>query len=477
MRKKTSQKQNAAHEPALKDRVLFPRKASVVGAARSGIAAARFLSQGGCDVLVSDTCEAGKLDFLLASNGLAHLRHEAGEHSSAVLDADVIILSPGVPSGIPVLREARGRNIPVWSEIELAFRFSSAPYAAVTGSSGKSTTVSILGSICGAAGLEHVVAGNIGLPLCAAAPSVGESGVVVAEISSFQLETIVQFHPKVAAILNLSKNHLDRYDSEDDYYDAKKTIAINMNMGDTLVLNARDERLLAWSLSVQDRTRIMFFGAETGAVDCVWHDNSAIFIRRGGSVEKILDVEDMILKGPHNRDNASAAAAMASALGISVKDMARGIAGFNGLAHRLEFVRESDGVKYYNDSKATTAESVACAINSFGRCVHLICGGRDKGCDFAGIRDSVAAHVKGAYCIGEAAERIIKDWNGATELIHEKSLPDALCAARDAAVKGDVVLLSPGCSSFDMFSSYEERGSVFRELVLKLDSKGGASRE
>jgi len=455
----------------------FPRSASVIGAGRSGIAAARILAQGGCDVFISDTCDEKKLDYILASNNLAHLKHEAGGHSAALLSSEVIILSPGVRSDLPVLQAARDKGVPIWSEIELAFRLSTAPFAAVTGSSGKSTTVSLLGSIFTAAGREHVVAGNIGSPLCACAPQVSSRGVVVAEVSSFQLETIDRFKPRAAAVLNLMKNHLDRYASEEEYDAAKKAIARNMDMGCVLVLNARDEKLLTWSRSVQERTKVVFFGRETESGDCVWHDCSALFMRTAGSVRTVIDVDAMAIRGPHNWNNACAAAAMAAVLGVDIPAIAGGLARFRGLPHRLEFVGEVDKVKYYNDSKATTAESVACAVQAFDANVHLICGGRDKGCDFAGIRDIIARRVKSVHCIGEAAGRIAIEWDGATELTREDSLEAAFAAARSAAAEGDVVLLSPGCSSFDMFSSFEQRGDVFKALVGALTPKGNEHRE
>ncbi|MBD3391246.1 MAG: UDP-N-acetylmuramoyl-L-alanine--D-glutamate ligase [Chitinivibrionales bacterium] len=451
----------------------MPKQVSILGAARSGLAAARVLLDQGVDVFLSDACDVRALDFTLASNSLAHLRHEAGEHTDKVLQCDAIVTSPGIRSDAPILQRARKAKIPVWSEMELGFRLSRAPFLAVTGSTGKSTTVSLLGAILEAAGKEHVVAGNIGVPVSSMVSSVGPDGFVVAEVSSFQLENIDAFKPKAAAVLNLLKNHLDRYDNEEGYYDAKKAIARNMDTGDCLVLNACDERLREWSLTVQDRTAIVFFGREMGDVDCVWHADGIMYRRHEGAVEKMFDLSDMKLRGGHNRDNAAAAAALAASVGIDTASIARGITGFAGLPHRLEFVREIDGVSYYNDSKATTAESVACAAASFGANVHLICGGRDKGCDFAGIGDVITEHVKTIAVIGEAAERIAREWAGITTLTREDSLEAALLRARGTAAAGDVVLLSPGCSSFDMFSSYIERGDVFKKLVNALAGTGG----
>jgi UDP-N-acetylmuramoylalanine--D-glutamate ligase len=450
------------------------KSAAVIGAARSGLSAVKVLSKMGCDVLLSDTCKPEKLEAILASAGISNIRHEAGGHTDAVLASDLIVLSPGVPSDIPVLKQAAIKNIPVWSEIELAYRLCSAPFAAVTGSTGKSTTVSFLGAILSAAGRDHVVAGNIGFPLSSAAPQVSADGVIVAEISSFQLETIDTFRPRAAAILNFLKNHLDRYESEQAYYDAKKEIARNMGRSDVLVLNACDDLLVAYGAEMRSRAKVMFFGRNVPGHDCVWCENGTIFIRRGTVITPVIEVKNMYLKGPHNWDNASAAVALASVFGINEKAMADGIAGFRGLPHRLEYVCEKDGVSFYNDSKATTSESVLCALNAFLKNVHLICGGRDKGCDFSGIRHAVIEHAKSVICIGEAAERIMKEWDGVENIVRAGSLAEAVDTAFANAVPGDVVLLSPGCSSYDMFSSYEERGDVFRKLAHELAAKGNS---
>jgi UDP-N-acetylmuramoylalanine--D-glutamate ligase len=449
-------------------RDFVPAEATIVGLARSGIAAARLLGEKGVKLFLSDSGDPRKVEFMLASNKLAQLDHEAGEHTERVLDADAIIVSPGVPSDIPILREARRKHIPVWSELELAYRMSKATYCAVTGSSGKSTTVSLLGSIMKAAGREHVVAGNIGVPLSQVAPQIGTGGYVVAEVSSFQLETIDLFRPRVAAILNLMKNHLDRYEHEHHYYEAKKTIARNMTDEDTLVLNCRDNRLTDWAREIGTKTTIAFFGGKTESGDCVWSDGGTLHARTGTRTVSLMGLDDMKITGEHNWDNAAAAAAMALALGIDHEAIAEGLGDFGGLPHRLEFVREVDGVKYYNDSKATTAESVVCAISSFSANVHLIAGGRDKGCDYAALRQTIREHVKSVTLIGEAAEMIYRKWKGLADISIQETLEDAVGVAREKAVRGDIVLLSPACSSFDMFANFEKRGEAFRNIVNTL---------
>jgi UDP-N-acetylmuramoylalanine--D-glutamate ligase len=449
-----------------------PKRVSILGAGRSGIAAAKIFAELGSPVFISDTMNKERLDFALATNGCAHMEHEAEGHSRRVLEADVIVLSPGIPSDIPILRQARKRAIAVWSEIELGFRLSRAPWLAVTGSTGKSTTVSLLGAILTAAGKQHVVAGNIGLAVSNVVSGIPQQGFVVAEVSSFQLENIDAFKPQAAAVLNLLKNHLDRYDSEEAYYNAKKEIARNMTRDDTLVLNAGDERLCTWGEEMKSRTNILYYGRCVEGFACVWHLDGNMYCRRGASNERLLDLRVMKLQGSHNYDNACAAAALALAGRIDTGAVAAGLSEFGGLPHRLEFVGEIDGVRFYNDSKATTAESVVAAVSAFAANVHLIAGGRDKGCDFSMAREAIKNHARSVTLIGEAAERISAEWRGLTDIRIVDSLQEAVHAAHAIAREGDVVVLSPGCSSYDMFRDFEERGDIFKEIVNRLEPKG-----
>jgi UDP-N-acetylmuramoylalanine--D-glutamate ligase len=240
-----------------------------------------------------------------------------------------------------------------------------------------------------------------------------------------------------------------------------------MTKDDTLVLNALDERLASWGLSMQDRVGIVYFGRECAGAPCFWYERGGIFFRRKANVKKLIETREMKLAGVHNYQNACAAAAMAWSRDIAPEVIADGLYAFGGLPHRLEFVKEYKGVRYYNDSKATTAESVIAAVSSFGQNVRLIAGGRDKGCDFSVARDPIGEYVKSVHLIGEASGRIAKEWKGQSSIAMHASLEEALNAAREAAVGGDVVVLSPGCSSFDMFASYEQRGDVFKSIVEK----------
>ncbi len=451
-------------------RVTFPNRVGIVGAGRSGIAAALYFKSKGTGVFVSDLSAPEFLKATLTRNGLGEVPYEAGKHTAALLQNDLIVLSPGVRSDLPILVQAREKGIPVWSELELGFRASDAAFLAITGSTGKSTTVSLLGEALLAGGRATTVAGNIGIPLVSVAAGLPRDAVVAAEVSSFQLETIDRFRPLAAAVLNLLKNHLDRYRSENEYYDAKKRIAENFTKDNFLVLNIHDVKLTAWADTMNKRTNVIFYGHMPGAGDSFWYDEGMgkIRYRFGGVQGTILDIKDMKLGGRHNFENAAAAAALAKVAGIDDGAIGRGLAGFRGLEHRLEFAGERSGVRYYNDSKSTTAESVLCAVAAFKGGVHLIAGGRDKGCDFSLLKPALRRHVVDVSLIGEAAGRMEAEWQGIVPIYRCVTLEEAVLAAAHRSLPGDAVVFSPGCSSFDMFANYEDRGNRFKAIVAAL---------
>lgn len=453
-------------------------RVTVLGAARSGIAAARFFIDRNIPVFISEQCSAEKCSAILARNNLAMVPFEAGGHTSAVLASECIIVSPGIPSDIPVLVEARARGIAVWSEMELGFRASSAPFLAVTGSTGKSTTVSLAGSVLAAAGIEHVVAGNIGLPVIASTPSVSENGFVVAEVSSFQLETIETFHPHAAVIMNFMKNHLDRYPSEEAYYDAKKEIVRNATSDDFLIVNAGDVRLFTWASTLRDSMKVIAFGADVAGMDAFWIEKTLLKYRFNRQTGSIGDLSSMKLRGMHNYQNASVAAALGMIAGAQERAIMQGLCSFGGLAHRLEYVTRAGGVSWYNDSKSTTAESIVCAVESFSDGVVLIAGGKDKGCDFAVVEQSLKKQVRQVILIGEAAERMQHEWEAWVPVVRATTLVDAIEKASACAVPGNAVVFSPGCSSFDMFRDYEDRGEQFcKEVRNMVAAESGAAHE
>jgi UDP-N-acetylmuramoylalanine--D-glutamate ligase len=454
-------------------RTTFPRRVGILGAGRSGLAAANYFAAKGVAVFVSDTCAPEKLGATLGRAGLGNAPYEGGGHTDALLQTDLIVLSPGVRSDLPILAAARKAGIPVWSELELGFRASAAGFLAVTGSTGKSTTVTLLGEALKAGGKEAVVAGNIGIPLVAVTAALPQDAWVAAEVSSFQLETIDRFRPKAAAVLNLLKNHLDRYRSEDEYYDAKKRIAENFTKDNYLVLNIHDVKLTAWADTMNKRTNVIFYGSMPGDGDSFWYDEGMgkIRYRFGGVQGTILDVKDMLLGGRHNFENAAAAAALARIAGIDDVSIGRGLAGCRGLQHRLEFAGERAGVRYYNDSKSTTAESVLCAVTAFAAPVHLIAGGRDKGCDFSIVKPALRRTVD-VCLIGEAADRMEAEWRGLVPIYRCVTLDEAVLTAARRSLPGDVVVFSPGCSSYDMFANYEDRGNRFKSIVSSLSAEG-----
>ncbi|MCL2218524.1 MAG: UDP-N-acetylmuramoyl-L-alanine--D-glutamate ligase [Chitinispirillia bacterium] len=453
-----------------------PGRVAVIGAAKSGVAAAQYFRARGSAVFISDTCSRERLDGILRGSGLDvdGVESESDRHSDKVLSCELIILSPGVRSDLDVLVRASAKGIPVWSEMELGFRVSKAPFLAVTGSSGKSTTVSLLASAMTGAGFETALVGNIGTPVIGVTPNLSGNAVVVAEVSSFQLETIDRFKPKVASVINLMKNHLDRYSCEEEYYNAKLRIADNLTRSEYLVLNSDDVRLSSWAKELSKRTNIIMFGTQcSNNKDCVFLSGNSIHYQFNGSCGEILDdVMRMKISGRHNHINACAAAAIALAGGAMSERIARGLCNFAGLPHRLEYVTEINGIKFYNDSKSTTAESIECAVNAFGsKSVQLIAGGKDKGCDFSVIGNSLRSTVKNIVLLGEAKDRMSSQWEGIAPIHKTVTLEDAVSTAFNLAAAGDRVVFSPGCSSFDMFKNFEHRGEMFRETVNELASR------
>lgn len=451
------------------------RTFSVMGAGRSGLAAVEYLMAQGCRVFVSDSCDGERLAGTLARHGLRELPCESGGHTERVLRSDAIILSPGIRPDLPLLDEARRRGIPVWSEIELGFRASAATFCAITGSTGKSTTAAMLGSVLQAAGRESVVAGNIGVPLTAVAPPLSPGAVVVAEVSSFQLQTIDTFRPAVAVFTNLLPNHLDRHADMDEYFAAKQNVMRNGGPDCHLVANARCAPVRSWATSLTDRVHVVFTGSEIEGFDGAWCSGGTIVTRSDGDVQPLLPTNDLRVPGGHNLENACMAAAAAQFLGVESAAIATGLRAFRGLPHRLELVEEANGVRFYNDSKATTGEAVRAALLAFDGGVHLIAGGRDKGCDFAIVGEALARRARQVVLIGEAAARLEREWRRIVPVVRASSLEGAVRAACAHAAPGDAVLLSPGCASFDMFASYEERGEEFCRLVRRFSA--GTSEE
>ncbi len=440
---------------------LAGKRAMVVGLGVSGRAAARFLASRGAALVMTDRraeldragLPAGEL--LLGSDDPAWVR-----------GVDVVVTSPGVPRDSVLLRAATEIRIPIIGEIELAARFIDAPIAGITGTNGKSTVTTLLGAMLKAAGMRVFVGGNLGTPLTEAVG--GQFDAVVAEVSSFQLEWIEQFRPHVGVHLNLTDDHFDRYRDLDDYGAAKARLFENQRADDWAVLNRDDPQV--WKLARSVHSRVIGFGLGVCArPDSVWSDADGCSLgfdidSRPGSVS----LERYRLKGWHNVANAMAAAAAAVAMGAPPNAIERALAEFQGLPHRVELVREKDGVTYIDDSKGTNVGAVVEALAAMPAPVILIAGGLDKGGDYAPLRAALKGKVRLVILIGAARETMRTALEGAAEIELAATLADAITRAGKIARRGDTVMLSPACSSFDQFKDYAERGNVFKELVRAL---------
>lgn len=450
------------------------KRVLVLGLARSGKAAVELLMEAGCSVRATDLRGASELAIDARAMRERGVRLVLGEHPVDLVDGiDLVVVSPGVPSEVPLLAEARARRIPVIGELELAYRASEAEWLAVTGTNGKSTTTALLGDLVATTGRPCVVAGNIGIALSAEVARVPADGLVVAEVSSFQLDTIGTFRPRVAVLLNITEDHLDRYDSFEDYARSKRRIFMNQTSDDFAVLNVDDPRVE--SLVRDVRATVIPVSTTREVQDGVFVRRGSIVSRLGDEEREIVEAARLRIRGPHNLANAVAAVAAAAAVGADAASAAAALTRFVPLPHRMEPVAELDGVLFVNDSKATNVDSVLYALSSYETPIVLIAGGKDKGADFERLRDLVGERVKAAILIGEAADAMERSFAGRTVVERAGSLRDAVRAAAAAAEPGDTVLLSPACASFDMFEDFEDRGRTFKAEVEALP--GGEHRE
>ena len=472
-------------------------RVTVVGAARSGLAAARLLARHGATVLLSDAKPAaeGVADAL----ALAGVAVEAGGHTKRALDADWLVVSPGVPTSAPVVQAALRQRLPVYSEIEVASWFAAGPVVAITGSNGKTTTTSLVGHILAQAGRAHVVAGNIGFAFADYADTMDAGAVAVLEVSSFQLDHVATFRPRVSVLLNITPDHLDRYDhSVEAYAAAKFRVFENAGPGDWLVYNYDDaavrEAAEAHGAAHPGVTLAPFsaeaelpFGAfvrrdAAGAPGEPGPEQIVLSLSTQPSAptsppnvtQPFMPTADLALPGRHNLYDSLAAAIVARALEVRSDIVRESLTRFEGVPHRLEKVRTLGGVAYVNDSKATNVNAVWYALESFagpprGGRVVLIAGGKDKGNDYEPLKPLVAAKVAGIVAIGESAETVERELGPhAPRVATAASMEEAIQFARLMAEPGDTVLLSPACASFDMFDDYEDRGNTFKRLVHAL---------
>jgi UDP-N-acetylmuramoylalanine--D-glutamate ligase len=437
----------------------------VVGMARTGIATARFLLDRGGRVTVSEAKPAAQLPaeaLALAQQGV--LLETGGHRMETLRGAELIVVSPGVPLDIAPLREADNSGIEIISEIELAYRFLQTPLIAVTGTNGKTTTTSLLGDMFRHAGKQVFVGGNIGTPLIAYVSGTQDRDFVIAEISSFQLEGIKEFRPFISVLLNITEDHLDRYQSFADYSAAKGRIFLNQAESDIAVLNYDDPQVREMDRAI--RAQKVFFSTRQSLPDGISY-NGALHLRLRGEDAHIA-IAGAFLAGIHNVENMMAAAAVGFVCGLSLQSMQQALVRFSGLKHRMELVDQIRGVTFYNDSKATNVGAVVKSLESLPAPLVLIAGGKDKGGSYAPLQSLLRQKVKLLVLLGEARERMRAELGGEVETVMTASLDEAVRTAFSRSEAGDTVLFSPACSSFDMFTSYEHRGACFKELVSAL---------
>src|SRR3984885_14289821 len=446
---------------------LKSKKVLVVGLGKSGLAAAMFLRRRGAQVTVSDLRSADALSKEIPSLLEAGILVEAGGHGLLTFRRqDLIVVSPGVPLSTPELVQVRNLGRPIIGELELAARFLQGNVLAITGSNGKTTTTTLCGEIFSASGLKTMVAGNIGLPVIEVVDQSTAGAWSVLEVSSFQLETTESFHPRIAVILNITPDHLDRHGTFENYVAMKEKIFANQTAEDFLVLNGDDP--VVQQAASRTRSQVFWFSRSKIVRRGAFLMNGMVMFRESEQATPIplLPLADIPLKGEHNIENVLAAVGAACVGKVPAEVIGRTVAGFHAVEHRLEFVASIHGVDYYNDSKATNVDATAKAIASFPGNIHLILGGKDKNSDYTQLNALLRARVKTVYTIGSAAEKIESQIAGTTKVIRTGTLEAAVDQAAGEAVAGDVVLLAPACSSFDQFENYEQRGSVFKQSVL-----------
>jgi UDP-N-acetylmuramoylalanine--D-glutamate ligase len=446
------------------------KRVLVVGLGKSGLSAAMFLRAQGARVTVSDTRSAVALAKEIPALLEAGIMVESGGHGLLTFRRqDLIVVSPGVPMETPEVKQVVAFGLPVIGELELASRYLQGRVVAITGSNGKTTTTTLVGKIFADAGVPTLVGGNIGLPVIDLVAKSGPTTVSVLEVSSFQLETVEEFHPWIAVVLNITPDHLDRHGSFESYAAAKARITERQTAEDFLVLNAEDKA--AQMVALKTKAQIFWFSGRRPIKQGAFvHGESILFVaREGAKAEPVMPISDIHLKGSHNVENVLAAVCAARLAKIPVESIRTSVAGFAAVEHRLELVKVVNGVEFYNDSKATNVDAAMKAVASFAGGIHLILGGKDKDSDYTSMSGMLKERVKIVYTIGSAAEKIERELQGVVKIVSAETLQVAVAKAAKAATAGDVVLLSPACSSFDQFENYEQRGRVFRQLVNELN--------
>jgi len=450
---------------------LANKKVTVIGLGKSGLAAALLLKEHGAEVRVSDSAKNAELEENTRQLANQSIEFELSSHTEAFINgSDLVVASPGVGISSQPLIWAREKNIPVIGEIELAYSFCPSPVIAISGTNGKSTVTTLIGEIFRKKlGDEKVkVGGNIGVPFSSIIPGLGEDSIAILEISSFQLERVKSFKPKISCLLNVTQDHLDRYTSMDEYFDTKKRIFNNQEEDDFAILNYDMPKIK--SLKEEIKPKTLYFSKHRLPKSCdgAYVENGQLIIRKDKKFQWVTSIEELSFEGDHNIQNALAAVLAGFLLEIEPDIMRQALLDFKSLPHRFQTVEVINGVRFIDDSKATNIDSVIKALDCCHNGVVLIAGGRDKGTDYKPLVKAVKQKVKNLILIGEAKEKIAEDLANTKPITFVETIEEAVKLAHDKASKGNIVLLSPICASFDMFSSYKERGEAFRRAVSNL---------
>ena len=447
------------------------KKVLVFGAGKSGIGAADLLNAvGACPVLYDGKADLDKESVLHKISGNYELPIYAGELPKEVQESlDLVVLSPGVPTDLPIVKGFYDQGLPVWGEVELAYQTGKGEVLAITGTNGKTTTTALLGKIMSDARPSVFVVGNIGTPYTSKSLEMTDETVTVAEISSFQLETIWKFAPRVSAILNITEDHLNRHHTMDCYIKTKEAITTNQTKDEVCVLNYEDEVLRAFGESAP--VHVVWFSSARKLSEGFYLDGEEIFYAHDGNTEKVINVNDLNLLGRHNYENVMAATAMSVNFGVPMEKIVEVLKRFQAVEHRIEYVTEKRGVRFYNDSKGTNPDAAIQGIRAMNRPTLLIGGGYDKQSTYDEWIDAFDGKVKKLVLIGQTAEKIevCAHKHGFMDTVRCETFEEAIRYCYDHAVSGDAVLLSPACASWGMFPNYEERGRIFKEIVRGLE--------
>jgi UDP-N-acetylmuramoylalanine--D-glutamate ligase len=450
---------------------LHQKKVLVVGLARTGVALCRFLAAKGARVTVTDQAPPQALEEPRREIAGLGVAEALGMARPVWRGSDLIILSPGVPPELQWLKAARKAGVPVWGELELAGHFIEKPLIAVSGTNGKTTTITLVGEFLKASGRKPLVGGNIGTPAISLLSRQRQADCLVLEVSSFQLDTAPSFHPQAAALLNITPDHLDRYPSLAAYAASKASLFRNQRAGDLKVLNADDAALAALDTGPAG---VYHFSTSRPLTRGAWLANGSLHVRLAGAAAERFPLAGIRLSGRHNLENVMASLLLSLDAGASPEACRRVLASFGGLPHRLEFVAEVERVEFYDDSKGTNVGAVAVSLGHFSKPVILIAGGRDKDSDFRLLSPLIKERVKALVLLGETQKRLAQTWKDLAPICLVNSMDEAVRRAYDLARPGEVVLLSPACASFDMFKDYAHRGDTFQKLVQEMRHAKGS---